>query len=297
MTAVPAPGSARGVLSGVGAYAIWGMFPIYFKAVATVPALEVLAHRIVWSVGFLALIVGVRGGWRSFAAIRRDRRLLGHLVLSAITIAVNWGLFIWAVASERILEASLGYFINPLVSVLLGVVVLGERLSRLRWLAVATAFVGCAWQIVALGAVPWLSLALAASFGAYGLLRKTAAIDAVTGLLVEAIVLAPVALGYLLAVHAAGAGAFGRSSEEITLLLVLAGPLTALPLILFVAGARLIPLATLGLLQYITPTGQFLLAVFVYREPFGDTTLVTFAFVWLALVLYTVDAVRRQRAP
>lgn len=292
----PAPQpSATGVAFAVGAYLIWGLFPVYFKAVAEVPAIEILAHRIVWSVALLAGALMLRRRWRDVRTAFANRRLIATLGLSAAVISVNWGVFIWAVANDQILQASLGYFINPLVSVLLGVAVLGERLRTAQWTAVLLAAAGVAHQVVGVGAAPWVALILAVSFGFYGLIRKTAPIDAVAGLFVETLILSPPALGCLALLAANGSGAFGRVDWRLDGLLALAGPLTALPLILFVAGARRIRLSTVGLLQYIAPTGHFALAVFVYGEPFTGKTLVTFGCIWLALLIYTLDALFRER--
>lgn len=310
--------TAAGVACSAAAYVIWGLFPIYFKAVAAVPPVEVLANRIVWSLVFLAAVIGVHGlasrgpagGWRPVLAAFRTRRLLAVLCFSSIAIAANWVVFIWAVANGRVLECSLGYFINPLVSVLLGVVALGERLSSTQWVAIAFAALGVAHQIVAVGTVPWVALVLAVSFGLYGLLRKTAPIEPIGGLFVEAALLTPPAL-CVLALAALGGGALlggvgsrGAALDPASLadtplglaaLLALAGPLTALPLILFVAGARRLRLATVGLLQYIAPTGHFLLAVLLYGEAFSSAALITFALIWAGLAIYSADAVRGLR--
>jgi chloramphenicol-sensitive protein RarD len=216
-------------------------------------------------------------------------------VLSASVVSINWVVYIWAVGEGRILGASLGYYINPLVSVVLGVVVLGERLRRAQWAAVGLAVAAVAYQIVGFGSVPWVALTLAVSFGFYGLIRKVAKVDAFTGMFVETLVLSPLAVGYLVFVAVVGGGAFGRLGLHMDALLVAAGVITPLPLILFVAGAQRIRLSTVGLLQYIAPTGQFLLAVFLYDEPFTRDSLVTFALIWLALALYTVDTLRHER--
>jgi chloramphenicol-sensitive protein RarD len=285
--------AAWGVAYSAAAYAIWGLFPIYFKAVAQVPATQVLAHRVVWSLLFLGAVIGFRANWRPIARAFASPRLLATLALSATAIAVNWGVFIWAVAHDHVLECSLGYFISPLVSVLLGIIVLGERLGRLQWLAVVLAAAGILYQIAVYGAVPWVALTLALTFGSYGLLRKMAPIEPVGGLFIEALLLTPAALGFLLVLAVNGGGAFGAGGWRMDALLIFAGPLTALPLILFVAGARRIRLATVGLLQYIVPTGHFLLAVAVYGEAFSRSSLATFACIWAALALYSVDAHRR----
>ena len=288
----PPPESPAGIACSVAAYLLWGLFPIYFKAVAAVPALQVLAHRIVCSLLLLAIVTAGRQGWTTVLAALRSRRLLATLMLSATAIALNWGIFIWAVAAGRVLECSLGYFVTPLVNVLLGVALLGERLRRIQWLAVAMAVAGVCHQIIVVGTVPWVALALAVSFGSYGLLRKTARIDATSGLFVEALLLTPPALAFLIYLAATGGGAFATGDWRMDILLVAAGPLTALPLILFVAAARRLRLTTVGLLQYITPTGQLFLAVAIYHEPFAPSILVTFACIWAALAVYSVDMLR-----
>ncbi|MFO1153535.1 MAG: EamA family transporter RarD [Rhodospirillales bacterium] len=281
-----------GVACASGAYALWGLFPLYFKAVAAVPALEVLAHRIVWSllVVFVALVLG--GGLGAAGAIFRQPRLLAVLAASAAALTVNWGVFIYAIDSGQVLQSSLGYFINPLVSILLGVAVLGERLNRLQWLAVALAASGVVLEVVTVGSLPWIALALAFSFAAYGLLRKLAPAEALAGLFAETALLAPVALAYLLVLAAKGEGTFAADTIRLDLLLVLAGLVTALPLVLFVAGARRVRLVTVGLLQYIAPTGHFLLALFVFGETITLLHGLTFALTWVGLALYTADALR-----
>lgn len=281
--------AATGVACSVGAYALWGVFPIYFKAVAAVPALEVLAHRIVWSVVLVAGLLSLQRGWPRLVRVFADRRLLLTLTASACVISVNWGVFIWAVAEGRILECSLGYYINPLVSVVLGVALLRERLRRLQWLAVAIAAIGVAIEVVSFGTLPWVALTLALSFAFYGLIRKTAPVDPVSGLFIETLLLSPAAAIFLGALAVQGEGAFLSQGLRIDVLLLLAGPITALPLLLFVAGAQRIRLTTVGLLQYIAPTGHFLLAVLVYNEPFTPVHLATFSFIWLALVIYSLS--------
>lgn len=287
------PSASTGAILAFSAFLLWGLFPIYFKAVASVPALEVLANRIVWSLLFVSVLITALRGWPAVLAVFPNRRLLAILTLSAVVISLNWGVFIWAIANDRILESSLGYFINPLVSVLLGVAVLRERLRRVQWAAVGFAAAGVAYQVVALGDFPWVALTLAFSFGFYGLIRKTAAVDAISGLFVETLVLSPVALSYLAWLAATGQAALGRGSWELDGLIAASGMITALPLILFVAGAKRIRLSTLGLLQYIVPTGHLLLAVFVYGEPFTLGNLVTFGCIWAALAIYSLDTARR----
>ncbi len=296
----PRPGLGRGVpfglLVGVGAYTIWGLFPIYFKVVGEGPALTVLAHRIVWSMVFLALVLTLKQNWCRVRTALRDRPLMGRLALSSLMIALNWGLFIVAVERARVLDASFGYFISPLVSVALGVVVLGERLRRLEWIAVGLAAIGIAYRVAASGTVPWIGMTLALSFAFYGLMRKTTTVDAVEGLFIEAALLAPLATIYLVLVaDPFGPAAGTLPAAWLQALLVLSGPVTALPLILFVAAARRIPLAMLGLLQFITPSGQFLLAVFAYQEPVAGATLASFICIWCGLALYAFDLAVRQR--
>ncbi|MBK8211761.1 MAG: EamA family transporter RarD [Rhodospirillales bacterium] len=277
-----------------GAYLLWGLFPLYFKAVASIPAGEMLAQRILWSLLLFWLIITVRGAWDPVRRALRSWRLLAALTLSAGLIAVNWGVFIWAVAAGHVLECSLGYFITPLLSVMLGVVVLGERLEKLQWMAVVMAAGGVLWQVIAVGTVPWVALTLAASFAGYGLVRKMISIDAVSGLFVESMLLAPPALAWLLWLEFHG-GAFASAGWRLDLLIALSGPITALPLILFVAGARRIRLATVGLLQYITPTCHLLLALFVFAESFAWSSIVVFACIWAALAVYTFDMLRRDQ--
>ncbi len=287
--------SIIGVLCGTGAFVCWGIFPIYFKMVAEAPAPEVLAHRIVWSVLFVAGLITLRRRWSAVGVAFADRRLVLTLMLSATVISINWVVFIWAVGQGQILGTSLGYFINPLVSVVLGVVALGERLRTIQWLAVGLVVAAVGYQIVGFGSVPWVALTLAISFGFYGLIRKVAKVDAFTGLFVETLILSPLAVGYIAFIAVVGGGVFGHLGLRMDVLLVMAGVITPLPLILFVAGAQRIRLSTIGLLQYIAPTGQFLLAVFVYDEPFTRDSLVTFTLIWLALALYTVDTLRHER--
>jgi len=268
---------------GLLAYSAWGVFPVYFKALSAVPPVQVLAHRILWSVVLLAVAVPLLGRWTT--VVKACRPLI---VLSAVLVAANWGVYIWAVQQSRVVEASLGYFVNPLVSVLLGVALLRERLRRRQVYAIALAGIGVVVLIVRLHTVPWLPFTLALTFGFYGLVRKHAGVDAVGGLLVEASVLALPALAWVLYCASSGTGAFGRGAGT-TALLVAAGPITAIPLILFAMGVRRLPLSTIGILQYVTPTLQFLAGVVLYREPFGSAMATAFAFIWAALALYTWD--------
>ncbi|MBK8907481.1 MAG: EamA family transporter RarD [Rhodospirillales bacterium] len=295
----PAP-AARSVTGGVflalGAFGMWGVFPVYFKAVASVPAAEVLCHRIVWSALFGAILITALGQWPAVAEALARRRIVLTLAASAIVVSCNWVVFIWAVAHDHVLESSLGYYISPLVNVLLGTIVLHERLDRLQWIAVAIAAAGVLYQTIALGTLPWISLALAVSWGLYGLIRKVVEVEALPGLFIETLILTPFALAWLGWLAAHGSGAFGAGGAYMDVLLALSGVLTAMPLILFVAGARRLPLTTLGLLQYTVPTLHFLMAVVVFKEPFGPERLVTFACIWLGLALYSTATWRHRPA-
>jgi chloramphenicol-sensitive protein RarD len=291
----PGPSQRRaGFLAALGAYVSWGMFPLFFKALRHVPAFEILAHRVVWSAVFLIVLIVVTGRARELrGAFPKGTRAM--YLVSTLLIAANWLVFIWAVNAGHVLEASLGYFINPLVNVLLGVVFLGEALTRRQLAAVLLAALGVVALVLRVGHVPWISLSLAATFGLYGLVRKRAHIPPVTGLLVETLVLAPVALAYLVALGVAGHGAFG-STTATTALLASAGVVTAVPLIWFAMGVRSLRYSTMGLVQYVTPTGQFLLAVALYREPFTTAHAIAFGCIWLSLALYSYDALSSPSA-
>ncbi|MDX1710881.1 MAG: EamA family transporter RarD [Rhodovibrionaceae bacterium] len=284
-----------GVLYGLAAYLWWGLAPVYFKAVAAVPAMEVLAHRVVWSVVLLAALVALTRHWGIVAAALGDRRTLAMLLLSTLFISINWGTFIWAVMAERVLEVSLGYYINPLVNVLLGVLVLKESLSRWQIVAVLLAAAAVLNLAVNVAGLPWPSLVLAFSFSIYGLIRKTTALGSVDGLFLETAIVAPVALGYLLLLGSQGEGSFLAVNPGLDLLLFLAGVVTAAPLIWFASAARRLNYSTIGLLQYITPTAQFLLAVLVFGEVFTLAHGTSFACIWLALAIYSTDTLNSRR--
>lgn len=287
------PGAA-GLAFGVGSYTLWGVLPLYIHLLKEVPALQVLAHRVLWSLGLLLLLILVLRRARTILAAARGRTLL-LLVGSALMIGINWIVYIWAVQNGHVLEASLGYFINPLVNVALGFAFLGERLRRLQAAAIAVAAAGVLVLALSGGGALWLSLLLALSFGFYGLLRKVAAIDALGGLTVETLLLAPFSIALLLHASQAGTNAFGQSTH-LDLLLALAGVVTALPLLLFAAAARRLPLATLGLLQYIAPSLQFAEAVLIFGEPVRSVHVVTFTLIWAGCALYAFDSIRAVRA-
>jgi len=296
----PAGGASDQALSGtlyaLAAFGLWGFTPIYFKAVAEVPATEVFAHRVVWGALLLCAILLLRGRGDMLLRELRTPRRLRFYCASTLFLSCNWLVFIWAIQHSHILQVSLGYYINPLVNVLLGMVFLRERFSLTQTAAVVLAAAGVLIMVAGFGAVPWIALVLAFSFATYGLLRKTAAIGAMLGLCMEVLLLLPVALAYLGLRAWNGTGAFHLLSPGIDLLLMLAGPITALPLLCFLEAARRLRLSTLGLLQYLAPTLQFLLAVFAYGEPFDHRQLVTFACIWIALAVYSRDAFAARRA-
>jgi chloramphenicol-sensitive protein RarD len=284
-----------GAACAVTAYLFWAGIPLYFKAVGQVPPLEVLAHRIVWTVVFLGALILSLGHGRRPRATLGDRRLMGMLVLSASIISVNWLIFIWAVANNRVLETSLGYFINPLITVVLAVGFLGERLRPWQWVAVLLAAVAVTILVIGYGRLPWVALCLALSFGFYGLIRKVAPVDGLTGLFVETLMVCPLALAYLIILAGGQAGTFGHASWDLNVLLMAGGVVTALPLVLFVEAAKRLRLSTMGFFQYIGPTGHFLLAIFVFGEPFTITHGITFALIWLALAGYSAEASLHRR--
>jgi chloramphenicol-sensitive protein RarD len=289
----------KGILAGIGAYMLWGLFPIYWRWLEQDPAIEILAHRMVWSLVFMVTILTLQKEWGWLATAVRNRRTVVTYILAAILLSLNWYIYIWAINAGYVVEASLGYFINPLVNFLLGVIFLGEKLRLGQVAAVTLAGLGVVYLTVSYGSLPWISLALAITFGLYGLIKKTAPLESMHSFSLETLVLFLPALGYLLYRNAQGVGAFVHQGWLITLLLVLAGPVTAIPLLLFGYSARKIPLSMLGFIQYITPTMQFLLGVFVYFEPFPKARLVGFCIIWLALLVYSFEGVynnRKQKA-
>ena len=282
-----------GLAFGVGAYAFWGVVAIYFKFIRAVSPLEILAHRIVWSVVTLIIIIAVGRRW----TLLRDAitlRNAGLLSISSLLIAANWLVFIFAVTTDRLVDASLGYFLNPLINVLLGFLVLRETLRPLEWLSVAVAAAGVAALIGGAGIFPWISLVLAITFALYGLTRKLAGVTSVEALTIETAVLLPIAAAYLVHRWSSGTMLFAHRSTSLDLLLLAAGPLTAIPLLLFAAAVRRLRLATVGLLQYISPTIQFVLAVAVFKEPFGRERLLAFALIWVAVGIYAVSNWRER---
>lgn len=285
----------RGILAAFSAYLMWGLVPVYFKAVSAASAAEIMAHRVLWSVPVALLLIWLLRQPLQLALIFRDRKLLGRLIMSALAVSMNWFIFTWAVTQGRILDTSLGYFINPLLTILLGVVVLSEKLSRFKLAALLLAAAGVLWQIVVRGELPWISLSLAVTFSLYGLIRKQTPVNSLNGLLVETLLLSPIALIYLIPHLQAGDLAFLHQSWQLDLLLMAAGIVTTVPLSLFAAGARRITLTTLGFLQYTSPSCTLLLAIWVYDEPFDSQRLISFICIWAGLLLLGVEALRNSR--
>jgi chloramphenicol-sensitive protein RarD len=278
-----------GILYAAAAYILWGVFPIYFKALQEVSPLHILLHRIVWALAFLLMVLAWRRQWSWIGKVSRQPKVLAGFTVSAMLLSLNWYIYIWAVNNGHVVDASLGYFITPLVNVLLGFLLLHERMRPAQWAAIALAAFGVAWLTWQAGRLPWIGLMLALSFGSYGLLRKTAALGPLEGLSLETLLLFPLAFGYLAVLAWHGHNAFAQAPTESKWLLAAAGPITAIPLLLFAAGARRIPLSTLGLLQYIAPSLQLLIGVWLYSEPFGGERLAGFVAIWSALAGYSLE--------
>lgn len=286
----------RGFALGLGAYFLWGLLPIYMKWVAHLPLMEVVANRVIWSLPIAAAALVWLRRTADFKVAIRSPRLMAMAALTATIITFNWSLYVWAIATDRAIETALGYYINPLVNVLIGAVMLGERLNRVQTLAVGLAAVAVAILTYETGTLPWVSLALAFSFAAYGYFRKTLPLGPSQGFLLEVLILSVPASIYLVWLNASGAGHMVSSSWLDTLLLLGCGPITAIPLLMFAFGAKALRLSTLGLMQYIAPTMVFLIAVFVFHEPFGKAQLAAFALIWVALAIYTWSTLRENRA-
>lgn len=284
-----------GMLYAALAYIAWGLFPLYFKRLSDVSAFEVIAHRTLWSMVFVAIVLTALRRWAWLGPVLRSPKLLGTCAVSAVLLSTNWLVYVWAVQQGHVVEASLGYFINPLVNVMLGFVFLRERLRPVQWLAIALAAAGVIWLTVTAGRLPWIALVLALSFGVYGLMRKTAHLGALEGLTLETLILSPFAAVALFWWTSQGTSAFATGDAGHIAWLLLAGPLTAVPLLLFAAGARRITLTTLGLVQYLSPTIQFLLGVWLYHEPLAGARLVGFVLIWSALAVYSAESLWRSR--
>lgn len=285
----------KGLAHGILAYVLWGAVAAYWKLLAGVDAVELIAHRALWGLGAFAILIVVSGQLGALGRAARDLRTLGVMTLSGALLAVNWSVFVWATISGHLLDASLGYFINPLISVALGTIFLRERLSRLQWVALALAAAGVALLTWRAGRVPWVALVLAGTFGLYGLVRKTAKVDALVGSTIETLLMVPFAIGYLIV--RGDAGAFGHADAATHVLLVGTGIITAVPLVLFTSSARRLPLSTVGFLQYLAPTGQFLLAVLAFGEPLQVERLTAFVVIWAGLAVFSFDLWQRAARP
>jgi chloramphenicol-sensitive protein RarD len=288
--------TTKGFAPAATAFAIWGIFPLYFHPLNRVSAFQLIAHRMVWSCVFVVAWMALRSELPALRAALTTRSVVARLAASAALITVNWLVYVWAITNGHVVEGSLGYFIGPLVNVLLGVVLLSEKLTRTQWTAVLLAASGVTYLTVMASGLPWIALALAFSFASYGLIRKVVKVEALPGLATETLLLAPLALGYLSWCESAGTGAMGHSGYPTDALLVMSGPLTAVTLFLYAYGTRLLPYSTVGLLQYIAPTLQFLCGVFVLHEPFDRTHAIGFALIWVALLIYTAEGLNPWRA-
>lgn len=286
----------RGTALGIAAYLWWGAFPLYWPLLEPAGAVEILAHRVVWSLVVAVILLTIAHTWRTVPRTGRQLRLLSA---ASVLIGINWGVYIWGVNHHHVVETSLGYFVNPLVTVALGVLVLGERLRRMQWAAVAIAAVGVVVLTVQAGRPPWIALILAFSFGGYGLIKKVVGVEPAAGLVVESALLTPVALGYLIIAGTTGHSTFASHGVGHGFLMASAGPVTIVPLLAFAAAAPRVPLSRLGVMQYLTPTIQFIIGVTVRHEPLGLVRLVGFVLVWLALIAFTIDSAsergRRRR--
>lgn len=285
----------KGAISATCAYILWGIFPLFWKNLKHVPATELLAHRISWAFVFLILLLIYQRNWNWIKPTLADKRVTGAFVGAALLLALNWGLYIWAVNSNYIIEASLGYFINPLVNIVLATLLLKEQLRVGQWAAIAVAASGVLYLTFVYGRPPWIALTLAFSFATYGLLKKRGSLNATEGLSFEISVLLVPAVGFVLYLQSSGDGAFVSAGLSTSILLIATGLITAIPLLLFAYGAQRINFSTLGLLQYIAPSMQFLLGVFVYNEPFTRQQLVGFVLIWLALVIYSAESLNNYR--
>lgn len=286
----------KGIWYGIGAYAMWGFFPIYWKLLKHVPALELLSHRIAWSFFFLVLIILITKQWREFRSLINANTLRIYLIASLL-IGVNWLLYVWAVNAGHIVETSLGYFINPLLSVLMGLIILREKLRPAQWIPIVIAFIGVIYLTFNFGRLPWIALGLAFSFGFYGLTKKLAPLSSTFGLTLETGILLIPAVVYLVIHEANGTASFLHTGITADLLMIGAGVVTTIPLIMFASAAKQIPLTMIGVLQYLAPTIQFLIGVFVYKEEFDQSRLIGFCIVWLALIIFWVENFVANRTP
>ncbi|HTD10427.1 MAG TPA: EamA family transporter RarD [Steroidobacteraceae bacterium] len=288
--------SPRGLAAATAAFVIWGLFPVYLHPLHDVAAIQIIAHRVTWSCLFILVWLAMRGELSRLTSTLGKPQLVARLTLTALLISCNWLVYVWSVTHEHIVDTSLGYYINPLMNVALGVVVLKERLNRAQWVAVTLAGAAVLYLAVLAGRPPWIALTLAVSFSLYGLLRKVISVDALPGLATETLILLPLALAYLVWCQATGSGALTNTSPAIVALLIGSGLVTAIPLFLFAYGARALPYSTLGVLQYMAPSLQLLCGVYLFHESFGTTRAAGFAVIWLALLIYAADGLWRTRS-
>ena len=287
----------KGIINGLAAYALWGFFPIYWKLLQNVPALQVIGHRIAWSFVLLIAVILLTRQWQNFYGAVQSPKTIAIYSIAAVLLSVNWLIYVWGVNAGFIIETSLGYFINPLISVLLGVIFLRERLRMMQWLPVALAAVGVLYLTLAYGRLPWIALSLAFSFGIYGLVKKLAPLGSLYGLTLETALVFPLALFYLAFVGFRETGSFLHEGALTDLLLIGTGAVTSIPLLMFASAARQIPLTMIGVLQYIAPTIQFLIGIFLYHEPFDRSRLIGFGLVWIALIVFWAENYLASRVP
>ncbi len=287
----------KGVLYGIGAYVLWGFFPIYWKVLHQVSAFQVIGHRIGWSFIVLIFFIVITRQWQEFRSVASNAKTIGIYAIAGVLLSINWLIYVWGVNADFIVETSLGYFINPLLSVLLGVLFLRERLRSAQWIPVVLAAIGVIYLTVVYGRLPWIALSLAFSFGFYGLVKKLAPLGSLYGLTLETAIVFPIALVYLIFVEINGAGAFLHNGMRIDLFLAGSGIVTTIPLLMFASAAKQIPLTMVGILQYIAPTLQFLIGVFIYKEPFDQAHLIGFGIVWIALIVFWVENFVSNRTP
>lgn len=287
----------KGILYGIGAYVLWGFFPIYWKFLHEVPALQVIGHRIGWSFIVLIIYILTTKQWHDFRKTAFNAKTIGMYAVAGVLLSINWLIYVWGVNAGFIVETSLGYFINPLLSVLMGVIFLREKLRPAQWLPVIIAALGVVYLTFVYGRLPWIALSLAFSFGTYGLVKKLAPLGSLYGLTLETAIVFPIALIYLTFVQASGTGAFGHDGTQVNLFLIGAGIVTTIPLLMFASAAKEIPLTMIGILQYIAPTLQFLIGIFIYKEPFDQSHFVGFGIVWVALIIFWVENFIAHRTP
>ncbi|ART80438.1 EamA family transporter RarD [Oceanisphaera avium] len=287
--------ASHGAIYAIGAYTLWGIAPLYFKQLTQIPAYEILSHRVIWSFLLLLVLLSVLKFWPRVRAVLRQPKNLLLLSLSSLIIGLNWGVYIWAINNNHILDASLGYYINPLFNIVLAMLFLGERFRPIQWAAVALATSGVLIQLIVFGRLPWIALVLALSFGLYGLIRKHVLVDPITGLMLETLVLLPLAAGYLLLIADTPTSHLTANSLQTNLWLICAGIVTTAPLLLFAAGAKRLKLSTLGFFQYIGPSLMFLVAVGLYDEPFSADKIITFGLIWCSLVIYSWESIKQRK--